>query len=100
MTNYIWKIDSIMSHEEMFGERDVIFAINFKIIASDDSGVFNVISATTGVTYDAESSYTPYSLITEECLLEWVFDSLSEEAKSELQQRAGSRIPNVVTRTL
>lgn len=100
MTNYTWKIDSVMAHEEMFGEKDVIFAINFRIIASDESGSFNVISSTTGVAYDESSVYTPYNTITEEQLLEWVFKCLSEHSRAELEQKAGTRTPNIITRSL
>lgn len=88
-----WKIDSVMSHDEMFGKQDVVFAINFRVI-----GDSTIINGTTGVAYSETDEYTPLADLTEDILLSWVQAALSEESRMEYEQRASDKIPNITTK--
>ena len=90
-----WKIDSIMSHDTMFGKKDVVYAINFRVI-----GPSNVVYGTAGVQYKPSVDFKPLSEITEQDCFRWVTQSLSIEAQNELQDRALQKVENNTTTSL
>lgn len=84
-----------MSHDNMFGKKDVVYAINFRVI-----GPSNVVHGTVGVTYEHSTDFKPLSQITEQDCFRWVTSSLSVEAQNELQAKALQKVENNTTTSL
>lgn len=90
-----WKVDSFSTHDNMFGKKDVVYAVHFRVI-----GPTNVIHSTTGVTFKPNVEFKPIDQITERDCLNWITQSLSLEAQNELQDKALQKVENITTRSL
>lgn len=91
----IWKIDSVVSHDEMFDKQDVIFAVNFSVVGEN-----NVVRGTAAIAYNSNTIYKSIADITEADLLTWVKSSLSDDAKSDYENRASEKVPNVTIKVV
>lgn len=100
MNTIRWIVDSVMSHDEMFGEKDVVFAINFRVVAEIDGISYNAINGTTGVTYNEQSTFKPLLELSNDDFISWVHDSLSQESKESLEAQALQKIQNITLTTL
>lgn len=92
MTNFKWSIVSIPSYSNEFGKDNVVFQVNWECRATEVNAdvipkYFALSSGSVPVTYNANSSFTPYDELTEEQVWGWVNSFINrEEIETNLQK--------------
>ena len=102
MTTQIkWVITQMDCYPQAEDKTDVVFTLHWSCNATD--GTYNAsIYSTCGVTYVAGTPYTPYANLTQEQVLNWLWESVDKTAtQTALDSMIESQInPTVVTPAL
>ena len=96
---YNWNVSQLDCYPDVDGEVDVVFTVHWNLTGTDGTYSGSVYG-TVGVTLDAEVPFTPYSDLTLDQVLGWVWDSGVDKDASEAnvaQQIANQINPPVVT---
>jgi hypothetical protein len=109
---YTWIIEQMDCYPTYESQTDVVFTVHWRCNAlSDQTYVVNgqsipcsaTIYATQGLTYVSGSSYTPYSQLTQDQVLEWIWSSgvSKTDTQTTLDNMINSQInPTVVSPAL
>jgi hypothetical protein len=97
--NYTWSIVQMNCYPQENGEADVVFTVHWTLSGTDGTYVGSVYGSA-GVTVDAKTTFTPYSQLTQEQVLEWIWangvDKDAQEANVAAQIESQIN-PTVVT---
>jgi hypothetical protein len=97
-TQITWVINQMNCYPEAEGQTDVVFTLHWSCNGTD--GTFNAsVYSTCNVTYVAGTPYTPYSQLTQDQVLSWLWESVDKtatEAAVETQLQAQINPPVVV----
>ena len=94
-----WVIEAMNSYPTAEGQSDVVFSVHWRCNGSQDNYSASIYG-TAGVTYEAGAPYTPYNELTQEQVLQWVWDNGVDKAVTEsaIQTQIDNLInPPVVT---
>lgn len=100
-----WKVTSMDSYPKLEEYTDVVFNVHWDCLGEEEysGSIYNSrVYGVTGLTFVSGSSFTPYSELTQDQVLNWVWESMGDEQKSNFEQSAQSMIndqinPPIVT---
>jgi len=95
-----WKVTNLDCYPTYDMETDVVFTVHWDCLGylvpttgSASGSAFNSrLYGTTGVTYHSGSNFTPYNQLTQPQVLSWVFDSMGEQQKNQIETGAANAI--------
>jgi hypothetical protein len=91
MINTTIKINKCYVHKELFGQKDVLFMVDLDITASDstdDTLVTTIVKRSAVSNYIDGSPYLEFSELSEQQILEWVYQFTPENIVNEWKQEA------------
>ena len=88
MTTFTWTVSQLDCYPQYDNQTDVVFIVHW--ICSGTDGTYNgSVYSTCGVTYKADTPYTPYANLTKDQVLGWIWangvDKNSAEAAVQAQ---------------
>jgi hypothetical protein len=88
MTTFTWTVSQLDCYPQYDNQTDVVFTVHWQLIGTDGTHTGSVYS-TCGVTYKADTPYTPYDQLTKNQVLGWIWangvDKNSAEAAVQAQ---------------
>ena len=97
-TQITWIIEWMQCYPQAEGHTDVVFQVGWRCNGTD--GTYNgTVYSTQNVTYKAGAPYTPYDDLTEDQVLDWIWEAGVDKAATEAavaQQIANQVNPPVV----
>lgn len=93
-----WTVTAMDCYPQADGQTDVVFTVHWTCAGVQDTYSASVYS-TCAVTYKAGSPYTPYSQLTQDQVLGWIWSSGVDKAATQaaVQQQINNQInPPVV----
>lgn len=99
MTTFTWTITAMNEYPELDGEQDVVFCAHWTCTGTDGEYTASVYSSQQ-ITVDSGEPFTPYSQLTQDQVLNWVWSSGVDKAVTEaaVQQQIDNLInPPVVS---
>lgn len=108
MTTFIWSVTSMPCYPQEDGKTDVVFEVFWNCTGSDVEGTdpdtaqsyVGSVNGSTNVPYVQGQPYTPYSQLTKEQVLNWIYAAgvNKDEIEAQVQVQIDSRkVPPVVT---
>lgn len=98
-TTFNWIIEWMQCYPQAEGHTDVVFQVGWRCNGTD--GTYNgTVYSTQSVTYKAGAPYTPYDDLTEDQVLDWIWEAGVDQAATQAavaQQIANQVNPPVVT---
>lgn len=99
-----WRVTNLDCYPEYDQNKDVVFTVhwdclgNLTVATGSLSGsTYNSrVYGTTGVIYHSGSTFTPYSQLKENQVLDWTFSSMGDEQKSKYESTVSSIIYNQI----
>ena len=94
-----WKVGTLECYPTYQQEKDVVFTVHWDCLGSETvNGItYNGrVYGSTGVTYHSGSDFTPYELLQEPQVIQWVWDSIGEEQKINFQNSVQNQINNQI----
>jgi hypothetical protein len=98
-TTITWNISQMDCYPEVDGEQDVVFTVHWQCNGTDGTYSGSVYS-TQAVTVDPDEPYTPYADLTQEQVLNWIWEGGVDKDATEaaVEQQIQNQInPPVVT---
>jgi hypothetical protein len=90
-----WAVFQMEAYPQQDGETDVVFNVHWTLIGTDGTYSGNVYGSQS-VTVDPEAPFTPYDDLTEEQVIGWVKDALSEDKVASLEANVAEQIANQI----
>lgn len=86
-----WKITNLNVYPNSEGQADVVCSASWNVSGTDGtySGSLN---GATAFKLNPDAPYIPFDQLTEEQVLQWVFDSLGEESKATAEADVDAQI--------
>jgi len=105
MSDYTWKISSLICIPDLEGKLDYVTIANFTCSKQDGENMGAVFNAVEFSVNPDKVEYVPYDELTEDTVIEWVKDELGAETVanfySSIDAQIGNQInPPLVTRSL
>ena len=93
-----WKVESIRCIPQVDEYDDVVYDIAWRTYATEGDHSTSVYGTVT-VSFDPDEvvEFTPYEELTEEQVLDWVFDSLGEEGKLAIEENVENALLDMIT---
>ena len=82
--SYTWKIENMSTQKELDNYTDVVIEVGWSCVGTDGT-YFASVPGLTRITFNDTSTYTPYSDLTEEQVLNWIYSSGVDEASVQAQ---------------
>ena len=101
---YEWVIEQMEAYPEHNGFEDVVFNVHWRVNASD--GVYVSSSyGSVGIAIQDDSSFTPYSSLIKDQVVDWVKENMGLERVSQLESALAGEIesqknPTVIVKPL
>jgi hypothetical protein len=72
MITYTWTVTKLDCYPQADNQTDVVFTVHWTCSGTD--GTYNgSVYSTCGVTYKADTPYTPYDQLTQDQVLQWIW---------------------------
>jgi hypothetical protein len=88
MTTFTWTVSQLDCYPQYDNQTDVVFVVHWQLTGTDGTHTGSVYS-TCGVTYKADTPFTPYDQLTKNQVLGWIWangvDKDSAEAAVQTQ---------------
>ena len=91
MITYSWTITALNSYPEYQGEQDVVFTIFATYTGTDGTYSAN-IQISQALILNNNSTFTPYSELTENQVLEWLLMALTPQQIDQMQSKIATQI--------
>jgi len=72
MTTFTWTVSQLDCYPQYDNQTDVVFTVHWQLTGTDGTHTGSVYS-TCGVTYKADTLYTPYDQLTKNQVLGWIW---------------------------
>jgi hypothetical protein len=92
MITYTWEFPRFSTHPDLKGMKDVVYAVEFILSASDGQGHGSQFFGTVGITEPDPLTYIPFRLLTQPEVQQWVEDSLGDEQVTSYKDLLASKI--------
>jgi len=102
MITYTWTVSKLDCYPQYDNQTDVVFTVHWTCSGTDGTHTGSVYS-TCGVTYKADTPYTPYDQLTQNQVLGWIWSSGvdKDSAEAAVQTQIDNQIsPPVVSPAL
>jgi hypothetical protein len=87
MTTFTWTVSQLDCYPQYDNQTDVVFTVHWTCSGTD--GTYNgSVYSTCGVTYEADTPYTPYDQLTQNQVLGWIWSSGVDKASAEAAVQA------------
>ena len=99
MITYTWTVSQLDCYPQYDNQTDVVFTVHWQLTGTDGTHTGSVYS-TCGVTYKADTPYTPYANLTKNQVLGWIWANGvdKDSAEAAVQTQIDNQInPPVVT---
>ena len=91
MITYTWTITALNSYPEYMGEQDVVFTI-FATYTGTDGTYSSDIILSQALNISNNTTFTPYSELTEQQVLGWLLAALTSQQISQMQSKITAQI--------
>ena len=81
---YTWKIENMSAQKELDSYTDVVIEVGWTCIGTDGT-YYAAIPGVTRVTFDGGPDFTPYTDLTEEQVLGWIYSSGVDQSSVQAQ---------------
>ena len=100
MTTFTWSVTSMSAYPQADNETNVVSEVFWNCTGTEIDGTnpetaqsyMGSINGSTPVSYNGKSPYTPYSQLTQEQVLNWVYEA--GVSKTEVEAKVQSQIDN------
>jgi hypothetical protein len=82
MTTFTWIVSQLDCYPQYDNQTDVVFTVHWQLTGTDGTHTGSVYS-TCGVTYKADTPYTPYANLTKDQVLGWIWAGGVDKASAE-----------------
>lgn len=90
-----WKVDSIRCLKEVDQYTDVVYEVAWRVFAS--KGTYSADAyGSAYLLFEESDNFIPYEDLTEEDVLEWVFNSMGEGRKTEIENSVTNDLNNLI----
>jgi hypothetical protein len=99
MTTFTWTVSQLDCYPQYDNQTDVVFTVHWQLTGTDGTHTGSVYS-TCGVTYKADTPYTPYANLTKNQVLGWIWANGvdKDSAQAAVQAQISNKInPPVVS---
>jgi hypothetical protein len=87
MTTFNWQVTQLDCYPQADGQMDVVFTVHWQLTGTDGTHIGSVYS-TCGVTYKADTPYTPYADLTQDIVLGWIWTNGVDKDSTEATVQA------------
>lgn len=94
---YTWTVSQMDAYPQADGEQDVVFTVHWNLIAVD-AAYQGYVYGSQKVSVNPDEPFTPYADLTEEQVLNWIWDSGVN--KSEQEALVATQIENQINPTV
>jgi hypothetical protein len=94
-----WKVGVMECYPQYEQEKDVVFTVHWDCVGSEtvnNKTYDGRVYGSTAVTYHSGSEFIPYEQLTENVVLSWVWDSMGESQKSNIESNVQTQIDNFI----
>jgi hypothetical protein len=92
MTTFTWTVSQLDCYPQYDNQTDVVFTVHWQLTGTDGTHTGSVYS-TCGVTYKADTPFTPYDQLTKNQVLGWIWaggvdkDSAETAVQAEIDNK-------------
>jgi hypothetical protein len=83
-----WSLNNVKVYNTLDGNSDVIYLVNYNVIASDDNGNVFTLSKEESIDTSNITDFVPFADLTETIVIGWVKDGLGASGVAEIEQEA------------
>lgn len=83
-----WSLNNVKVYNTLDGNSDVIYLVNYNVIASDDNGNVFTLSKEESIDTSNITDFVPFADLTETIVIGWVKDALGASGVAEIEQEA------------
>ena len=97
--SYNWTINPLEAYPTASGESDVVFTAHWQFHATETVGETTYTATsigTEGLTYEAETPFTPFNELTLEQVSGWVETAMGEEKVQAMKDSLATQIANKI----
>jgi hypothetical protein len=87
MTTFTWTVSQLDCYPQYDNQTDVVFTVHWQLTGTDGTHTGSVYS-TCGVTYKADTPYTPYDQLTKNQVFGWIWANGVDKASAEAAVQA------------
>lgn len=94
-----WRVGTMECYPTYEQNTDVVFTVHWDCVGSEtvSGSTYNGrVYGATGVTYHSGSTFTPYNQLTQETVLEWVWDAIGNDQKNSYESSVQTQINNQI----
>ena len=94
-----WRVGTMECYPTYQQEKDVVFTVHWDCLGSEtvSGSTYNGrVYGATGVTYHSGSDFTPYNQLTQDQVLNWVWESLGTDQKTNYENSVQTQINNQI----
>lgn len=91
---YTWKVEQMESYVEKDGFQNVVFSVNWRVVATDGNHSATVYDRAL-INIDLISEFTPYEDLTNDQVIGWVKSGMGDEAVAEIENLLNSKILSI-----
>lgn len=94
-----WRVGTMECYPEYQQEKDVVFTVHWDCLGAEtvSGSTYNGrVYGATGVTFNSGSSFVPYSQLTQEQVLGWVWDAIGQDQKTNYENNVQTQINNQI----
>lgn len=101
MTN--WNINNVKVYNTLDGNSDVIYLVNYIVVATDGNGGAYVLSKEATIDTSSITDFVPFVDLTKDIVMAWVTTDLGTEGVAAIDQEAEDALSDLIntsTKTL
>ncbi len=83
-----WSLNNVKVYNTLNGNSDVIYLVNYNVIASDDNGNVFTLSKEESIDTSNITNFVSFANLTESIVMGWVKTELGTDAVSDINQEA------------
>jgi hypothetical protein len=93
---YEWKIDTFAANPKINNKENVITAIYWSLVGTNEDGVESAFHSKTEIEYDNKSKHIAFDKLTVDIVSQWIIDALGEDTVAEIKQKISNQIDELV----
>ena len=94
-----WRVGTMECYPQYQQEKDVVFTVHWDCLGSEEysGSTYNGrVYGSNGVTYHSGSEFTKYEDLTQEQVLNWIWDSMGTGSKQKYEDSVQNQINNLI----
>lgn len=94
-----WKIDSIQCSVQVDEYDNVVSDISWRVFVSQDDHSTSAYGSCP-VVFEPSDNFIPYEELTEEEVLQWLFDAMGEQRKLDIENSVKNELQHIIQPTV